>query len=113
VFSVRYELNSYLLCRRNVCTCLVNHFINKAVSTHARETLGNRPTVLFAGPLARSKCVSGRSCDRPSRHRFSCFSSLIRNVEMVPKFQVATACFSCSPHGNYAPFLAKSPKLFT
>jgi hypothetical protein len=48
--------------------------------------------------LARSQCVSGRSYDRPSRHRFSWFSSVIQaNAEMVPKFQVATACFSCNP----------------
>jgi hypothetical protein len=50
------------------------------VSTYAREALGNRPTVLITGPLYRSQCESGRSCDRPSRHRFSWFSSVYKQM---------------------------------
>jgi hypothetical protein len=52
---------------------------------------------LFAGLLASSQYTSERSCDRPSRHRFFLvFLCLQANAEMVPRFQVATACFSCS-----------------
>ena len=63
-----------------------------SICSHVRETLGNSLSlslslsVLFVGLLARSQYASGRSCDRPSRHRFSlvflCFQA---NAEMVPK----------------------------
>jgi hypothetical protein len=43
--------------------------------------------------LAGSQHVSGRSRDRPSGRRFPWFSCL----QMVRMFQVAIACFSCSP----------------
>jgi hypothetical protein len=60
---------------------------------------------LIAGQLARIQYVSGRSCDLPSWHRFSRFFRLQANVEMVPKSQLATACFSCIPA------LLNTPKL--
>jgi hypothetical protein len=42
-----------------------------------------------AGLLARSQFASGRSCDRPTRSRFSVVSFGHRaNAELVPKFQV-------------------------
>jgi hypothetical protein len=38
-----------------------------------------------------------RFCDRPSWHRFSCFSSVFKQTHSwVTTFQVATACVSCS-----------------
>jgi hypothetical protein len=46
----------------------------------AREMLGISRILLSAGPLARSQCVSGRSCYRPSRHRFSWFSSVFKQM---------------------------------
>lgn len=49
---------------------------------------------LFRGLLATSEHVLGTSYDRVPRHRFSCVSGLHENVEMVPKLQVATMCFS-------------------
>jgi hypothetical protein len=36
--------------------------------------------LLFAGLLASSQYASGRSCDRPSRHRFSWFSSVFKQM---------------------------------
>jgi hypothetical protein len=43
-----------------------------------------------AGRLARSQFASGRSCDRPTRSRFSVVSLVPRaNAELVPKFHVA------------------------
>jgi hypothetical protein len=36
--------------------------------------------LLFAGLLARRQFASGRSCDRPSRHRFSWFSSVFKQM---------------------------------
>jgi hypothetical protein len=40
--------------------------------------------------LARSEFASGRSCDRPTRSRFSVvFLGLRANSELVPKFHVA------------------------
>jgi hypothetical protein len=45
---------------------------------------------LNAGLLARSQFASGRSCDRPTRSRFSVvFLGPRANVELVPKFHVA------------------------
>jgi hypothetical protein len=43
-----------------------------------------------AGLLARSQFASGRSCDRPTRSRFSVvFLGPRANIELVPKFYVA------------------------
>jgi hypothetical protein len=43
-----------------------------------------------AGLLARSQFASGRSCDRPTRSRFSVvFLGPRANAESVPKFHVA------------------------
>jgi hypothetical protein len=36
--------------------------------------------LLFARLLARSQYASGRSCDRPSRHRFSWFFSVFKQM---------------------------------
>jgi hypothetical protein len=41
-------------------------------------------------------CATRRSCDRPSRRRFSWIFCFQVNAWRVPKFQVATACFLCS-----------------
>jgi hypothetical protein len=46
--------------------------------------------VFSAGLLARSQFASGRSCDRPTRSRFSVvFLDPRANAELAPKFQVA------------------------
>jgi hypothetical protein len=36
--------------------------------------------LLFAGMLASSQYSFGRSCDRPSRYRFSSFSSVFKQM---------------------------------
>jgi hypothetical protein len=46
-------------------------------TAHIKETLG---ALLFAGQLASSQYASGISCDRPSRHRFSWFSSVFNQM---------------------------------
>jgi hypothetical protein len=49
-----------------------------------------RVRVFNAGLLARSQFASGRSCDRPTRSRFSVvFLGPRANAELVPKFHVA------------------------
>jgi hypothetical protein len=49
-----------------------------------------RACVFNAGLLARSQFASGRSCDRPTRSRFSVvFLGPRANAELVPKFHVA------------------------
>jgi hypothetical protein len=49
-----------------------------------------RARVFNAGLLARSQFASGRSCDRPTRSRFSVvFLGHRANAELVPKFHVA------------------------
>jgi hypothetical protein len=49
-----------------------------------------RALVFNAGMLARSQFASGRSCDRPTRSRFSVgFLGPRANAELVPKFHVA------------------------
>jgi hypothetical protein len=53
-----------------------------------------RARVFNAGLLARSQFASGRSCDRPTRSRFSVvFLGPRANVELVPKFHVALHAF--------------------
>jgi hypothetical protein len=43
-----------------------------------------------AGLLARSQFASKRSCDRPTRSKFSAvFLGLRENAELVPKFHIA------------------------
>jgi hypothetical protein len=55
-----------------------------------------RARVFTAGLLARSQFASGRSCDRPTRSRFSVvFLGPRANAELVPKFHVA-------PHASHA-----------
>ena len=47
---------------------------------------------------AGQKSVFGRSCDRSSRHRFSWFPSVYKQMlRWFPRFQVASTCFSCIP----------------
>jgi hypothetical protein len=49
-----------------------------------------RARVLNDGLLARSQFASGRSCDRPTRSRFSVvFLGPRANAELLPKFHVA------------------------
>ena len=44
------------------------------------------------------KSVSGRSCDRPPRHRFSWFPCVYkRRLRWFPSFQVAPTCLSNNP----------------
>jgi hypothetical protein len=64
----------------------VNVFCNKATSQ-----IGNvRARVFNAGLLTRSQFASGRSCDRPTRSRYSVvFLGPRANAELVPKFHVA------------------------
>jgi hypothetical protein len=68
-------------------TKLVNVLDNKAtaqIGTNVRARGFN------AGLLARSQFESGRSCDRPTRLRFSVvFLGPRANAELVPKFYVA------------------------
>jgi hypothetical protein len=50
---------------------------------------GVRARVFNAGLLARSQFASERSCDRPTRARFSVvFLGPRANAELVPKFHV-------------------------
>jgi hypothetical protein len=58
-----------------------------------------RVRIFNAGLLARSQFASGRSCDRPTRPRFSVVPEQT-NAELVPKFHAAL--LSCSlPNGNF------------
>jgi hypothetical protein len=62
-------------------------FSNK---TTAQTRTNVRVRVFSAGLLARSQFASGRSCDRPTRSRFSVvFLGPTANAELVPLFQVA------------------------
>jgi hypothetical protein len=62
-------------------------FYNKATSQIGTNV---RTRVLNTGLLARSHFASGRSCDRPTRSRFSVvFLGPRANAELVPTFHVA------------------------
>jgi hypothetical protein len=67
----------------------VNIFYNKAASqigTNARARLFN------AGLLASSQFASGRSCDRPTRSRFSvAFLGPRANAELVPRQKIKSS----------------------
>jgi hypothetical protein len=72
---------------------VVKLFVRCKATGHDRGMSGDLHTVI-AGLQARSQHASGRSCDRPSQHRFSSFSSDFEaHPEIVPKFQVVTTCF--------------------
>ena len=52
----------------------------------------------FSCRIAGWKSVSGRSCDRPTRRRFSWFPCVWkRMLTWFSRLQIATAGFSCSP----------------
>jgi hypothetical protein len=52
----------------------------------------------FSCRIVGKKSVSGRSCERPPRHRFFLVSLCLKQtLRWFPTFQVATAGFSCSP----------------
>jgi hypothetical protein len=65
-----------------------NHvYLNKATAQPGTDA---RVRVFSAGLLARSQFASGRSCDRPTRSRFSVgFLGPRANAELVPKFHAA------------------------
>jgi hypothetical protein len=80
--------SSKLYAHKNVCKPkLENVFDIKAaalIGTNVRARGFN------AGLLARSQFASGKSCDRPTRLRFSVvFLGPRANAELVPKFHVA------------------------
>jgi hypothetical protein len=59
-------------------------------NTTAQVGTNVRARVFNAGLLARSQFTSGRSCDRPTRSRFSVVVPGSRaNAELVPKFHGA------------------------
>jgi hypothetical protein len=63
---------------------------------------------------ARDHNVFGRFCDRPSRRRFSCFSSVLKHMlRWSPRFQVAAASLSLRPsdsvHRNCPPCCEVNP----
>jgi hypothetical protein len=65
--------------------------ISKKGKKKEKEKKAQIGTLVFnAGLLARSQFASRRSCDRPTRARFSVvFLGPRANVELVPKFHVA------------------------
>jgi hypothetical protein len=74
-------------------TWLVIHIINEATA----YTLGKLQRIvqilLFAGLLPRSYYASGMSCDRPSRHRFSCLSSVFKQMPIwFPGYKLLLYC---------------------
>jgi hypothetical protein len=61
-------------------------FFNKATAQIGTNV---RARVFNAGPLTRSQFASGRSCDRPTRSRFSVvFLGPRANAELVPKVHI-------------------------
>jgi hypothetical protein len=86
VFPVRYGLKSYIIFIRMSVKQICNIFkqSNSHIGTNIRVRIFN------AELLARSQFASGRSCDRPTRSRFSvAFLGPRANAELVPKFHVA------------------------
>jgi hypothetical protein len=68
--------------------------------------------------LRKDWYVSGRSCYQPPRNKISwLFLCPQANSVMVPKFQIATARFSCSPYGfifiKIKPFCSKGRRIIT
>jgi hypothetical protein len=64
-----------------MCVCVsIFFFVFFAARVVSKESRRLAYILLFAGLLARSQYASGRSCDRPSRHRFSWFSSVFKQM---------------------------------
>jgi hypothetical protein len=85
----RYQSSSRVPAERNKATAQ----IGTNIKVH----------VFNAGLLARSQFVSGRSCDRPTRSRFSMvFFTPGANAELVHRIPPCTAYFTCTPPtGNW------------
>jgi hypothetical protein len=88
-----------------LCTCHIKLFVAHRKHTHetisakqcfqykatAQRETDIRVRVFNTGLLAKSQFASGRSCDRPTRLRFSVvFLGPRANAELVPKFHVAS-----------------------
>jgi hypothetical protein len=83
------------------CKC----FQRKKKEKTAQIGISVRTRVFNAGLLARSQFASGRSCDRPTRSRFSVvFHGPRANAETVPKFHVAL-------HASHAALPMITPKI--
>jgi hypothetical protein len=67
-----------------------NNLLKQKKNTTAQIRTNVRARGFNAGLLARSQFASGRSCDRPTRSRFSVvFLGPIVNAKLVPKFHIA------------------------
>jgi hypothetical protein len=88
------------VCWRNVRVGCVSHSSKASTHTHAMKTAGQFSSFQLPHSWVQltTLYVPGRSCDRPSWHRFSWVHSTFQaNVHVAAKFQVVTACLSCSP----------------
>jgi hypothetical protein len=82
-------------------------FSKKSKKKKKKAQIGTnvRARVFNARLLARSKVASGRSCDWPTRSRFSVvFLGPRANAKLVPKFHVAL-------HASHAAFPMATPKI--
>ena len=88
-----YSENLLLVDRVYCCSCLV------CVILCVFVVLCVYCFFYFKCRTAGYRSVLGRSCDRPTRHRFFLFSLCLKSKcwDGNPRFQVATTCFSCSP----------------
>jgi hypothetical protein len=81
------------------CKCFQTKGKKAQIGTNVRARVFN------AGLLTSSQFASGRSCDRPTRSRFSVvFLGPRANAELVPKFHVAL-------HASHAALPMVTPKI--
>jgi hypothetical protein len=77
-------------CKNNLLKKINQKETKEKKNTTAQIGTNVRVQGFNAGLLARSQFASGRSCDRPTRSRFSMvFLSPRANAELVSKFHVA------------------------
>jgi hypothetical protein len=83
-------------CATSIINWLV--FITELKSVYCAVRTGSLSIIQIRfSELARSQRASGRFCDRSSRHQFSWFSSVLKQMlRWYSRSQVDTACFSCS-----------------
>jgi hypothetical protein len=90
----------------------VIHIVNKVNRTYVREIFTESPT-LFCFPNGLLEVRSEHPA--ASTQVFLDFLCLQASPELVPKFQVATVCFSCNPpdlNSSKLSFIPVPPKLY-
>ena len=86
------------------------NLLHNELTLPAKKTLNSSSTVSLSIILVGSLLYGVKSCDRPSRQRFSRSSCVFKEMlRRFPRLEVANACFLCSPPYLHSSKLIPSP----